>query len=625
MTTASVLLCDDAPEIREFLRTEVSTHPDMEVIGEASNGAEAVRMVTELQPDLVVLDLSMPLMDGIQALPLLWEAAPQTKVVVLSGTATDDIVADLLARGVAAFVEKGTPLKEIVRRVRQVCGLPESVSDKSLSRHQERKLFALSVDLLCVARPDGYFEHLSPSWERSLGWSIEELKARPFLSLIHPDDREPTIDRIQAMKDGAPLTKEFQNRYLCRDGSYSWLAWRSVIERDGFVYASARDVTEEKEAKRKATFLATIVDSSFDAVFSLDLGRTITSWNPAAEVIYGWTAEEAIGCDISLINPNNTEIEAFMGRARNNEVSRMESVRITKSGRPVDVLVTISPIFGETGEVIGVSSISMDISDRKKADAMRQEYQAELERRVSERTRELEQRTVELEESMAELDSFAYTVSHDLRAPLRALDGFSRIVVQELEGIVNDDQRRYLGFIRKNAQGMQQLVDGLLAFARLGRQALDLRPLAPAVLVRQALSDLGDLAERPGIQITIGDLPDCVADPMLLKQVYVNLIGNALKFTSRERVAHIHIGSEVRDDSLVYFVRDNGVGFDPRFADKIFGVFQRMHRQEDYEGTGIGLANVQRIVERHGGVVGCEAAVNEGATFSFTLPLGGAR
>lgn len=619
MTQTSLVLCDDAPEICEFLRMEVSGHHDMRVVGEARDGSEAIEIVAELQPDLVVLDLSMPKMDGIEAIPLLWEAAPDVKIVVLSGTASDTVAADLLDRGVAAFLEKGTPLKEIVACMREVCGLPPSDSSPSLSRQQERKLFALCVDLLCVARPDGFFEHLSPSWERALGWSLAELKARPFLSLIHPDDREATLEHIEALRDGSALTKEFENRYLCRDGTYSWLAWRSVIEPDGFIYASARDVTDAKEAKIKASFLATIVDSSFDAVVSLDLNRMITSWNPAAEVIYGWSAEEAIGCPVSLINPNDAEVDAFMARARDKEVSRLETVRLTKSGEPLDVLVTVSPIQDSAGAVIGVSSISMDISDRKKAEAMRLDYQGELERRVGQRTSELAQRTAELERSMSELDSFAYTVSHDLRAPLRALDGFSRIVLLELEGAVNEDQRRYLHFIRKNAQGMQQLVDGLLAFARLGRQAMDLRPLSPITLVHQALSDLGELAERPGVEIVIDEMPGCVADPMLLKQVYVNLIGNALKFTSKERVPRIHIGSEVREGNTVYFVKDNGVGFDSRYADNIFGVFQRMHRQEDYEGTGIGLANVERIIERHDGVVGCEGVVDEGATFFFTI------
>jgi light-regulated signal transduction histidine kinase (bacteriophytochrome) len=292
---------------------------------------------------------------------------------------------------------------------------------------------------------------------------------------------------------------------------------------------------------------------------------------------------------------------------------------MTRSGASVEVIVTVSPILGLDGAVIGISSIARDITSRRLAEAEADHLNDELERRVKQRTSELEERTAELEHSMDELDSFAYSVSHDLRAPLRAMDGFSRIALDELGPELGPEKRHYLEYIRESAQGMQQLVDGLLDFSRLGRRSLKAVDVAPAVLVRQALSDLGPAAERADVDITIGDLPNCTADPTLLKQVFVNLISNALKFTTNVTDARIHVGADVEGPDTTYFVRDTGVGFDPRYADKIFGVFQRLHLAEDYPGTGIGLALVQRVIEKHGGRIWCEGAVDKGATFFFTL------
>ena len=364
---------------------------------------------------------------------------------------------------------------------------------------------------------------------------------------------------------------------------------------------------------------ATIVDYSFDAIVSLEFDGTITSWNSAAAAMYGWSEAEAIGQNISLIHPDRSEMDGLIQTARSQQVSRLETVRVTRAGESVDVLVTVSPILADDGSVIGVSSISSNIAEQVEAEAITGRLNDELEHRVASRTRELRKRTAELEKSVAELDSFAYSVSHDLRSPLRAMDGFSRIVLDEIGPDADPEVRRHLEIIRRNAQGMQLLIDGLLDLCRVGRREFHPVDLAPAAVARRALVDLGPEAGRADLDITIEDLPNCTADPNLLKQVFVNLIGNALKFTSKTSGPRIHVGAQGDARHPIYFVRDNGAGFDPRYADKIFGVFQRLHRVEDYEGTGIGLALVQRLVERHGGRVWCEGAVDKGATFFFTI------
>jgi signal transduction histidine kinase len=241
------------------------------------------------------------------------------------------------------------------------------------------------------------------------------------------------------------------------------------------------------------------------------------------------------------------------------------------------------------------------------------EKEAELEQRIADRT-------AQLETANKELEAFSYSVSHDLRAPLRAIDGFSRILLEDYAPQLLPEVARYLRIIFESTQHMGRLIDGLLAFSRLSRQPLNKQPIVSAELVRQALDGLSDEQAGRRVEISMGELLPCQGDPLLLKQVWVNLLSNALKFTRQREMARIEIGCQTNaDGEQVYFVKDNGVGFDMQYADKLFGVFQRLHRTEEYEGTGVGLAIVQRIVHRHGGRAWAEAAPGEGATFYFTL------
>jgi len=236
----------------------------------------------------------------------------------------------------------------------------------------------------------------------------------------------------------------------------------------------------------------------------------------------------------------------------------------------------------------------------------------DLERRVVERT-------AQLNAANNELESFSYSVAHDLRAPLRAMDGFSRLVVEDFAPLLPDEAQRYLHLVRENAQQMGRLIDDLLTFARLSRQPVNRQPVHTADLVEQVVKDLQRDREGRAVQVAINDLPVCQADPALLKQVFANLLSNALKFTRTREEARIEVRSQTDDGEPVYVVKDNGVGFDMQYVGKLFGVFQRLHRAEEYEGTGVGLAIVQRIIHRHGGRIWAEAEVDKGATFYFTL------
>jgi signal transduction histidine kinase len=243
----------------------------------------------------------------------------------------------------------------------------------------------------------------------------------------------------------------------------------------------------------------------------------------------------------------------------------------------------------------------------------------ELEQRVGERTAQLESKAQALQQVNAELEAFSYSVSHDLRAPLRAINGFAGIVAEEYADHLPPEGRRYLDKVAAGALRMGQLIDGLLAFSRLQRQELEPQQVDLKVLVDEAWEDLAPDRHGRRVELIVGDLPPCEGDPRLLRHVVTNLLDNAVKYTRGESVALVEVGAERVDHETVYHVRDNGAGFDMRYADKLFMVFQRLHRDDEYEGTGIGLALVQRIVQRHGGRIWAESAPGEGATFLFTL------
>jgi light-regulated signal transduction histidine kinase (bacteriophytochrome) len=306
--------------------------------------------------------------------------------------------------------------------------------------------------------------------------------------------------------------------------------------------------------------------------------------------------------DVTEIINKNSGLEQDPHSANSGTSSKRLEMEISLRGQELERL---NQQFREAND-----SLQAEIVERKNA-----------EHNAAAFSQQLEQSNHDLQTVNQELEAFSYSVSHDLRAPLRAIDGFSRILIKEYADAMPAEAREYLEDVRTNTQQMGHLVDDLLAFSRLGRQPVNKQLVQPARVARQCFDDLIVQQPRRRVEIQIGALAPCSADVTLLKQVWTNLISNALKYTARRDVPIIEIGglSENSSGEQTYFVKDNGVGFDMKYSNKLFGVFQRLHRAEDYEGTGVGLAIVQRIIHRHGGRVWAEAQPEKGATFYFTL------
>jgi PAS domain S-box-containing protein len=382
------------------------------------------------------------------------------------------------------------------------------------------------------------------------------------------------------------------------------------------------------ELNRAREWLQITLKSISDAVIATDGEGRIVFMNGAAQALTGWTQHEAVGRPLGeifvIVNeetraPVENPVLKVLRTVGSVGLAN-HTVLICRDGRETPIDDSGAPIRTESGEMAGVVLVFRDITDRRRAEREREAAEQEVRKLNAELDQRVRDRTIDLEASNKELEAFSYSVAHDLRAPLRGMASFSKILLEDYGAKLPEEGQKFLERIHKNAIQMAELIDCLLAFARLGRQALRKQWVSPGDVVLQAWQDLDTNQDGRHIEITIGDLPPCEADPLLLKHVFVNLLSNALKYTRMRETAKIEVGLT---DSTVYYVRDNGVGFDMRYRDKLFGVFQRLHRAQDYEGTGVGLALVQRIIRRHGGHVWADAIVNQGATFYFTLSTGG--
>jgi PAS domain S-box-containing protein len=431
-----------------------------------------------------------------------------------------------------------------------------------------------------------------------------ETVRRETLTVRYSEDGEP--HRMVLSAQPMPLD----------DGTMgALLVWHDMTE--------GRDFAEH--TRIELARLGQLLEGASDyAIILLDPAGQVRSWSEAAERLQGYSTDEAIGLPYeAFFGPGDRAAglpEQILREAVTRGKTQIEGKRLRADGSVFWAHAALTAMRDEQGEVRGFVKVTHDVSERLASERAAVELNELLEERVAERTRRLEEQTTDLAAVNAELEAFSYSVSHDLRAPLRAMSGFARIIEQDFGAELPDKVMHYLGRVTENAQQMGSLIDALLAFSRMQRQSMHSTPIDMTQLVRECWTALTPARGDRPIEFTLEQLPSATGDRQLIRQVWLNLLDNAIKYTGKLDAARVRVRSETAgDDPVMYLVEDNGAGFDMRYVGKIGQVFQRLHHAEDFAGIGIGLALVQRIVQRHGGRTTAVGEPGAGATFGFSL------
>ncbi len=523
---------------------------------------------------------------------------------------------------------------------RQYMAIRADITDRKRAEEIRERLAAIvdsSDDAIISKDLNGVIAAWNRGAEKIFGYTSAQAVGQPMLMLFpaeHLDDEAGILahirkgesvrhlDTLRERKDGTTVDVSATISPI-RDSSGAVIGASTI----------ARDITERKRAEEALQQQAKILDLA--QVMVRDTSGRITQWSKGAGKLYGYSREEALGrLSHELLKTEFAEpLEEIERKLAREDAWEGELIHRRRDGRQV-VVASVWVLHRDShGEPLRVLEANTDITERKRAEEQLASQAGELSRQarsleasqrdIQELNQELEarvlQRTAQLGAANQELEAFTYSVSHDLRAPLRHIGGFSRILMEDFGSEMNPEAQRHLQRIEEGVRRMGLLVDELLNLARVGRHALKLQPTALNPVIEEVVSLLQP--ETQGRQVTwkIAALPEAQCDPVLIKQVFQNLIANALKFTRPRECAVIEIDSQCDGDKILVRVRDNGVGFDMKYSDKLFGVFQRLHKAEEFEGTGIGLATVQRIVSKHGGRVWAESELGKGAIFLFTL------
>ena len=501
-------------------------------------------------------------------------------------------------------------------------GTDRNISDdaliKSMKEIADYKFALDESSIVAITDEKGIVKHVNENFCTISKYKRSELIGKDqniINSLYHPTSY---IENIWfTIAKGKIWKGDLKNK--AKDETFYWVDTTIVpfLDENKMPYqfmAICADITERKMLEEQQSLLVSLVSSSEDAIISKDLSGVITSWNMGAEKLFGYTSSEAVGKNVKILIPKermNEESIILEKIKEGSSLQHYETVRVKKDGSFVDISLTVSPIKNSQGVIIGASKIARDITIRKKNEDEIIRLNEQLEERVK-------QRTSELEELNEELESFSYSVSHDLRSPLRAINGYSVRVQESLGKDLSEEDNINFENIISNTNKMGQLIDDLLSFSRLGRTDIVKLPFSMPELINEIISGQYIINEKLNIKVNVTH--NAPSDLNMMRQVWVNLINNAVKYSSKNEKTLIEISSSEENGFIKYHIRDNGVGFDMEYANKLFGVFQRLHSPDEFEGVGVGLAIVKKIITKHKGTIWAESKVNEGAEFYFTLP-----
>jgi PAS domain S-box-containing protein len=545
------------------------------------------------------------------------------------------------------------PFHEANGKPRQYMAIRTDITERKKAEEARSWLAAVvesSGDAIISKTLDGQITAWNRGAEKIFGYAEVEVMGQPGRMLLPPERINEEAEIVQRIHRGETV-EHFETVRVRKDGRRIDVSATisPIKDHSGAIIGSskiAHDITQRKHAEKRLAAqaeelsvqadelvrsrqaletqtltLRSVLNSMVEGLVAVDSEGKFVIWNSAAERIIGlgaadlsaeeWTAHYGLYLP-DTVTPFPSEQNPLL-RATHGEVSTAEMyIRNPELAEGVWVEATASPLKDKDGLVNGGVVAFRDITQRKTDEREIRKLNEELEERVL-------RRTAQLKEANQELEAFTYSVSHDLRAPLRHIGGFSRMLAEDFGSAMAPETRHHVQRIEEGVQRMGLLIDELLNLARVGRHALKLQTVQLNPIIDEVVTLLQHDSEGRAVMWKIEDLPPVECDPILIKQVFQNLIANALKFTRPRDDAVIEIGHLQQNGQTVIFVRDNGVGFNMKYKDKLFGVFQRLHRAEDFEGTGIGLATVQRIVRKHGGRTWAESELDKGATFFFTL------
>jgi PAS domain S-box-containing protein len=607
----NILIVDDK-RANIFAMEQMLARPDRHFLT-ATNGNEALKLVLNEDISLIILDVQMPDMDGFEVAQIIKSNKRTRDIPIIFASAEKkerQFMVKGFEEGAIEYLHK--PLDKDITQAKVDVLLKLQLQKVELQeKNHALERYALlinnSADLICIINPQTLkFEEVNQAVEPLLGYTPEEVRESSLLFYLATEYRQMVQKHTKSIREKI----SFETQVYTRSRSIRWFQW-NIVHKNGRWFANARDITTAKEVEEIKSYLATVVKQSHEAVYLLNMDGKIISWNLGAEKIYGYTEQEALKMNIWNIVPEYLIRESHQVVDRilkGEEIRSLETKRITRSGRIIDVKFSATVITDSSAARRSLAITESDITIQKQAEQEIRQLNADLQANVK-----------QLEVTNKELESFSYSVSHDLRAPLRAINGYAGIIREEYQDSIDAEQGRLLSIIEDSARKMGVLIDELLAFSKIGRKEVVKTTIHTREMVQQIIKE----QERhyPDTKWKVTKLPQVQGDYTLLYQCLVNLISNAAKYSSKKPEPKVEIGSKKNNSEYIFYVRDNGSGFRMEYAHKLFGVFQRLHSDEEFEGTGVGLAIAQRIIVKHGGRIWAEGEVDKGATFYFSLPI----